>query len=149
MSTSTKMFSQTVEYALRAVVCLAAQPDKPMKTHAISDLTHVPVDYLFKVLQSLARAGIVSASRGKHGGFVLETPADKLTCLAVVNAIDPMPRIRECPLDLPEHEHHLCALHRRIDAAMASVESAMASTTIAEIVADTGNQPPLFKLNSK
>ena len=53
------MFSQTVEYALRAMVVLASRPRLPLTSYSIAVDSRVPPDYLIKVLQSLARSGFV------------------------------------------------------------------------------------------
>ena len=65
------MFSLTTEYALRAAVWLAEKQGLPQTTQQIASATCVPVNYLSKVLQSLGKAGLVRALRGKHGGFEL------------------------------------------------------------------------------
>lgn len=140
------MFSQTTEYALRAVVLLASHPGRPLKTHDISKATKVPVEYLFKVLQSLARAGLVKASRGIYGGYILARPAEQVTLLDVSNAIVPLPRIRHCPLDLPEHRHQLCSLHGRIDAMVEVMEKTLSSTTVADVIAEQANVERPFSL---
>ena len=80
------MFSQTAEYALRAVVWLANNDDAPMTTNQIAKATQVPPDYLSKVLWALGRSGLVHAQRGKNGGFTLTRPADELSILDVINA---------------------------------------------------------------
>src|SRR5690349_12957032 len=116
------MISQTVEYALRATVYLADQAPEPRTTEQISAVTRVPHAYLSKVLQNLARAGVVASQRGLHGGFILARPAEHLTILEVVNAVDPIRRIRQCPLGIATHGTFLCPLHRRLDEALASVE---------------------------
>ena len=92
------MISQTAEYALRAVVVLGSQPDRPMTTQEIARVSRVPGGYLSKVLQSLGRAGLVEARRGLRGGYVLSKPLDQLTVYDVVNAVDPLKRIHHCPL---------------------------------------------------
>jgi Rrf2 family protein len=131
------MISQTAEYALRAVVFLAENAQAGQTTEYISRATKVPNAYLSKVLQQLSRAGIVQAQRGIKGGFrLLRKPAD-ITVLEVVNAVDPVMRIKECPLGLPAHATKLCSLHRRIDEATALFERAFANTTIADLLADT------------
>jgi DNA-binding IscR family transcriptional regulator len=56
------MFSQTAEYALRAVVALADSGGQPLTTQQISTVTQVPPDYLAKVMQALGRSGLVSRS---------------------------------------------------------------------------------------
>jgi Rrf2 family transcriptional regulator, nitric oxide-sensitive transcriptional repressor len=137
------MFSQTAEYALRAVVCIAGQKGRSVTTHEIADATRVPPDYLSKVLQALGRGGLVLAQRGKHGGYALARPAQRVSILEVVNAVDPFRRIRSCPLGLPGHGLKLCGLHRRMDDAVRHVEETLASASIADLLAETGSVRPL------
>ncbi len=137
------MFSQTAEYALRAAVALAQDPDKPLTTAQIAIRTKVPSGYLSKVLQLLTKAGLIRAIRGLHGGYQLRESPDKLTILNVVNAGDPIKRIKTCPLDLPEHGTCLCPLHRRMDDALGEVEKALAASTLAELVAEPSASTPL------
>ncbi|MBY0525674.1 MAG: Rrf2 family transcriptional regulator [Gemmataceae bacterium] len=143
------MFSQTVEYALRAVVHLAAEAPSARTTDQIADATRVPKAYLSKVLQGLSRAGVVHSQRGIGGGMTLtKAPAD-LTILEVVNAVEPLGRIRTCPLGLAAHGVRLCPLHKRMDNALATVEAAFASTTLAEILAEPTDSPPLCENSPK
>lgn len=128
------MISQTAEYALRAIVYLADQSDAPQTTQQIAEATRVPVAYLAKVMQALSRAALVRAQRGLHGGFTLAMPARQLTVLDVVRAVDPLRRIEHCPLGIKSHQS-LCPLHRRLDSAVAMVEKALGSSTIAELLA--------------
>ena len=58
------MFSRTTEYALRAVVYLAAQDGAARTIGQIAEATRVPSDYLSKVMQNLRRAGLVQSQRG-------------------------------------------------------------------------------------
>lgn len=137
------MFSQTVEYALRAAVFLAHQSPALCTTDQIATATLVPKAYLAKVLQNLVRNGIVHSQRGIGGGMTLVKTPDKLTILEVVNAVEPIGRIQSCPLGLKSHGVHLCPLHRRLDQALASVEDAFAKSTLAEVLAEPTTSQPL------
>ena len=138
------MISNTAEYALRAVVCMARSPREGRWTvHDIHNATEVPEGYLSKVMQHLARAGIVQSQRGRTGGFQLARPVEELSVLEVINAVDPLQRIHHCPLGLPEHEDELCALHRRVDREMQRVEQAFGQTTFAELISEPGPHWPL------
>lgn len=130
------MISQTAEYALRAVVFLAENPGTGQTTEHMSRATQISAPYLSKVLQQLSKARIVQSQRGLGGGFTLRKSAEELSVLEVVNAVDPIERIRECPLKLDAHALKLCGLHRRLDEATAMVERAFAQTSIAELLAD-------------
>jgi Rrf2 family protein len=137
------MISQTAEYALRAVVFLAMNVGAAYTTLQISTSTKVPSAYLSKVLQSLVRAGIVQSQRGLGGGFVLSKATGDVTILQVLDAVDPIKRIRTCPLGLEVHGANLCALHKRLDDATAVIEKAFRDTTIADLLARPTKSVPL------
>jgi Rrf2 family nitric oxide-sensitive transcriptional repressor len=137
------MISQTVEYALRAAVYLADQAPEPRTTRQIAKITRVPMAYLSKVLQGLARAGIVASQRGVGGGVRLARRPEDLTILEVVDAVEPLQRIRNCPLGLASHGVRLCPLHKRLDDAMASIEAAFRHTTLAALLAEPTESVPL------
>jgi Rrf2 family protein len=143
------MFSQTVEYALRAVCHLADQAPSPRTTDQIAVATRVPKAYLSKVLQGLCRASIVRSKRGLGGGMVLTKTPDELTILEVVNAVEPVGRIQECPLGLAAHGVRLCPLHKRLDSAMALVEDAFRQTTLAEVLSGPTDSYPLCEFPSR
>lgn len=140
------MFSQTVEYALRAVVHLAYSAPGARTTEEIAKATKVPQAYLAKVLQNLVQAGVLRSQRGIGGGIALVKKPEELTILEVVNAVDPIRRITTCPLDLAAHGVVLCPLHRRVDNALALVESAFNGTTLKEVIDDPNNPSiPLYE----
>ena len=137
------MISQTVEYALRAVVTIAQHEGQPCTAQQISKITQVPAPYLSKLMQVLVRAGIASSQRGLHGGFVLAQPPTEMSIWQVIDAVEPFKRIHDCPLSIKSHGSVLCPLHQRLDQAMAMVEEQFRGTTIAEVLAEQGVVTPL------
>lgn len=135
--------SQTAEYALRAVLWLSEHPDAPMGTKEISKSVKIPPGYLAKVLQTLARAGIVSSAPGRSGGFRLVKDPARLSVLEVVNAVDPVQRIHTCPLHLESHSGRLCPMHAHLDKAAADMEKAFAGTTVADLLGEETTSPSL------
>lgn len=129
------MFSQTVEYALRAMVCLAGERDNPFTSDEISQRTRLPNGYLSKVMRDLVIAGLVRSQRGPNGGFTLSRDPADINVLDIVSAVDPIKRITSCPMGNPQHIR-LCALHERLDAAIAEIERALKVTTLAEVLVD-------------
>lgn len=128
------MLSQTVEYALRAMVHLAAlDPETATNSQSIATATKIPHGYLSKVLRDLVVAKLVTSQRGPSGGFCLARQAAKISLLEVVNAVDPLTRITQCPLGNPAHIA-LCPLHTRIDHAIAMIETEFEKTSLAELV---------------
>jgi len=143
------MISQTVEYALRAAVHLARHIPQAQTTDEIAKATQVPRPYLSKVLQGLNRAGIVQSQRGLGGGITLTRKASELTILQIINAVEPLQRIHTCPLKLSSHGIRLCSLHRRLDDALAGVEKAFSQTTLAEILDEPNDSPPLCEARTQ
>lgn len=141
------MISQTVEYALRAIVTIAQADGNPCTSQVIAKTTQVPGPYLSKLMQRLVRSDLVQSKRGLHGGFVLTRSPSDMTVWDVVDSVDPMKRIRECPLSLETHRDGLCPLHNRLDGAMAMVEDVFRSTMISEILAEPGRSTPLCEDN--
>jgi Rrf2 family protein len=141
------MFPRTVEYALRAMLVLARHPNGSVTGRQIAAEAQIPPRYLAKVLQALARADLVNAVRGIGGGYALSVAPQQVTMLEIVNSIDPIQRIRRCPLGRPEHRHRLCSLHRQLDSAIAATERAFADTTLADLrddPADTTLSRPMM-----
>lgn len=139
------IISLTAEYALRAVLHLAAA-DGESASQTVGQIaagTLVPVGYLSKVLQSLNRAGLIHSQRGLGGGFRLAKAPRATSILEVINAVDPMQRIHTCPLGLEAHGTNLCPLHRRLDDAMKLIEEQFRSTTMAELLEEPGRRKSL------
>lgn len=126
------MFSQTIEYALRAMTHLASMGEA-VSNEKIASQTRVPPGYLWKVMRDLVVAGLVSSTRGPGGGFALTRRPSAISILDVVNAVDPIRRIDKCPLGRPEHTK-LCKLHQRLDDALAAIERTLRGTTLAELL---------------
>ena len=74
-----------------------------------------------------------------------KTPAE-ITILEVVNAVEPIQRIKSCPLGIATHGTRLCPLHKRVDNALAMVEKAFGGTTLAEVLADPNRSVPLCEV---
>lgn len=151
------MISRTAEYALRAVVHLAAAGDGEAALRTVGQIaaeTRVPAGYLAKVLQDLSRSGLILSQRGLGGGFKLAKAAGETSIYEVIQAVDPLQRIHECPLGLEAHGTVLCPLHKRLDDAMSLIEQQFRATTIAELLAEpasgaktlSGEKPCAFPL---
>lgn len=130
------MLSQTAEYALRAMVHLAEAPaaSGPQTVQQIAAATQVPPGYLSKVLQGLARGGLIRSQRGLGGGFSLSRPAAEISVYEIVQQVDPLPRILSCPLGLAAHQRKLCPLHQKLDQAMELVEVSFRETALAGLI---------------
>lgn len=134
--------SQTAEYALRAVIRLAQQSDEAQTTQQLADATLVPQSYLPKVLQPLARAGIVVAQRGSHGGYKLQADPAILSVLDVVNCVDPARRVEKC-IGHDKVPSQRCGLHHLLDEVAEATEKRYSETTIQSLLEADTRLPPL------
>jgi Rrf2 family protein len=141
------MFSQTSEYALRAAMYLTEHPEVPASSECISEAMQVPKPYLSKILRDLVVAGLVRSLRGPRGGFGLAKPANTITVLDVINAVDPIQRITRCPLGRPDHQQ-LCPLHRQMDVAIQQVECSLRATSLAQLATTSPISSPLQALQA-
>lgn len=137
------MISQSVEYALRAIVTIAQHRGQPCTAQEIAEITKVPAPYLSKLMQGLVRAGLAKSQRGLHGGFVFEAAPEDVTIWDIVDAVEPFQRIRECPLNISSHGGTLCPLHRRLDNALEVMETTFRETTVADLLSEPDSVTPL------
>ena len=139
------MLSKTAEYALRVAVCLAQSPDKLAAADELAEVTKIPRRYLHKVVQDLARDGLVRSQPGPGGGYSIAKSPKQITILNVVNAVAPLERIRHCPLGLTSHTR-LCPLHRELDKVYAETEKAFARVTLDQLLRSTSAIVPLCEV---
>lgn len=124
--------SQTAEYALRAVICLAQQTGT-QTTQQIAECTGLPKSYLPKVLQPLTQTRLVSAQRGVKGGYSLLKDSKEISALEVIRSVDAAERQPRCPNHLAPEAAQQCPLHRMLEAVDRSAECTFASTTIDDL----------------
>jgi Rrf2 family nitric oxide-sensitive transcriptional repressor len=137
------LFSQTTEYALRAMAYLAAHEGELAATPLMAGHTKVPANYLSKVLQQLAAAGLITGRRGVGGGYRLARAPRDIRLLDVIRAVTELERLNACPLGLHTPAHQLCPLHRRMDQVTAAVIEIYSGVTLADLTSDPHSKEPL------
>jgi Rrf2 family protein len=93
--------SEAASLGLHAMMVLARDSSRMYSAGDLSEVLKVSEAHLAKVLQRLARVGLVKSTRGPHGGFVLGRPADEISLLEVYEAIDGPLGPVECLLHAP------------------------------------------------
>jgi len=133
------MLSSTSDYALRAILVLArASGGRPLRAEQIARATGSPANYLAKTLNALAKAGLVTSTRGPFGGFVLAVPAAELTLAHIIDCFDePRPQTRCLLGSAPCDPRRPCTAHERWTAVKATRRAALANTTVADLVVST------------
>ncbi len=107
------LLSKTSEYALQALIHLAAQPaGEPVLSRDISDYLRVPAQYLAKILQDLAKRGVLDSFKGRGGGFVLRPGAEQMNILDIVEVVEGQPFGQGCVLGLKAcADETACPMH--------------------------------------
>jgi Rrf2 family protein len=138
--------SDGVESGLHIAVLLAMLPDgMTLPAARLAEFHGVPPAYLAKHLQAMTRAGILAAGTGRKGGYRLARPADDITALDVVLAIEGDAEAFRCreirrrgPSAGPSSAYPLpCNIHRMMQAAEMAWRASLSATTVAELVRQT------------
>jgi Rrf2 family protein len=130
------MFSASATHALRAVAWLAANEQRgAMLGRDLAKKVKVPPDYLSKVLAALARAGVLTASRGTKGGYRLARPAKSIRLIEVVLPFEGKRTKPGCLLrpDQPCRTSNTCSAHRAWSGVKQAYSDFLEKTTVADI----------------
>ena len=75
-------------YAVVAMAELARSGERPVPVKELAERREIPDQFLEQLFSTLRRAGLLTSHRGSKGGYTLARPADKITVLEVVQALD-------------------------------------------------------------
>ncbi|MCL4473948.1 MAG: Rrf2 family transcriptional regulator [Actinobacteria bacterium] len=127
--------TRQTDYAMRAVLYLATSPLASIKQ--IAEAQSIPQEYLAKILQKLAKEGIVTTHRGVGGGVSLARAPEKISMLDVIEAIEGKVSLNRCfvhPRECPREK--FCAMHDELDRIGSSLASMFAKVNFARMARD-------------
>jgi Rrf2 family transcriptional regulator, cysteine metabolism repressor len=75
-------------YAVVAMAELANSPERPVPIAQVAERRGMPVQFLEQLFTTLRRDGLLQSQRGVKGGYTLARPAEEITVLEVVQALD-------------------------------------------------------------
>jgi Rrf2 family protein len=106
-----KLINQEADFALKALLTIAGRDGQVTSVAGLVGTLGIPRPYLRKIMQRLAREGIVRSFKGRGGGFVLGRPAGKISLADVIHVFQGptsfenclfktriCPDVRTCPL---------------------------------------------------
>ena len=142
------MLSATCKYGIRAVIFIASRPDQKINTglKQISEELKIPRPYLAKILQVLSRKKILHSSKGPHGGFYLLIPAEKLTLMDIIEAIDGGDFFDSCYVtgekcNFDQPDKGVCILHDELRKEKDNLSKFFSSKTIGVLVSQVMQNP--------
>ncbi|MBI5093786.1 MAG: Rrf2 family transcriptional regulator [Candidatus Hydrogenedentes bacterium] len=129
------MVSKTAVHALRAMVVLAGLPKGVyLGAGAIAKQAGAPQNYLGKLLQTLAREGLVISQKGLGGGFRLARDIHEISLFDVVDPIDQLSRWSGCFLGQARCDGKApCALHFQWLPLREAYLKLLSETTVADL----------------
>jgi Rrf2 family iron-sulfur cluster assembly transcriptional regulator len=133
------IYSQSSKYAIRAFVNLARLPEGQFAmVKNIAEEEQIPSHFLAKILQQIARKGLLKSNKGPTGGFCLNVPAKKLKLIDIVDAVDGRSNFTACAGGLPEcNSAKACSLCDRWKPVQSRIMVFLGKTTIADLVRDS------------
>lgn len=145
------MFSKACEYAIRAALYIAikSNSDARLSIPEIAGEIDSPVPFTAKILQTLARAGVISSIKGPNGGFYLDPKAKPVPLNVIIKAIDGEDVLYTCSLGLKEcSDKFPCPIHHEIKAYKDRLKKIMKEKTIQELATDLDQGKTFLKIDS-
>ena len=137
------IFTTKAEYGVRLLIQLGRQESgHPVSLKAMAAAEDLPLAYCERIAALLKKAGLVEATRGAHGGYVLGRPAEEITMDAVVLALEGAIAPMDCFFDDRDGRvscsHHTdgehCATKLLWTRVQMGVIKSLQRTTLAELV---------------
>ncbi|HQY49064.1 MAG TPA: SUF system Fe-S cluster assembly regulator [Thermomonas sp.] len=134
--------TRLTDYATVVLTVLAARPDAVLSAPELAERAGLEPPTVAKVLKPLAAAGLVSGFRGANGGYRLARPAEAISLIAIVEAMEGPLGMTECSMPSGqcgiEHSCGVRANWRRINDVVAD---ALRGISLAQMLAPP--QPPV------
>jgi len=127
---------QAVGYAASALGHIASAGGKPVLVKEIADAARLPAPYLAKIIQTLARKGLVITQRGVGGGVILSRPASEISMFELCVALDDPVVKFSCMLGTAEcSDERACPAHKFWTRQRANLHDYLNSMTVADVAA--------------
>jgi Rrf2 family protein len=133
--------SAKADYAVRAMVELAAAGEGPVKAERIAQAQEIPPKFLENIMSDLRNAGLVRSQRGMDGGYWLYRPAAEITLAQVIRAVDgPLANVRGGAPENVAYTGSAAPLQEVWVAVRASLRRVLEAVTLADVAG--GRLPP-------
>lgn len=135
----------SVEYGIHCLLWFVDNPDRSLSSRELAELQGISPSFLAKILPRLEKAGIVNSNEGIRGGYRLALPAEKITFLSIIDAIEGYKPLFEChevrqrcavfekdnPPDWAVSD--VCSIHKVILQAEKAMRDIFANQTLADV----------------
>ena len=129
------VLSKTTEYAIRAIIYIAAQEKKLITAKYMSDILNIPYKYLGQLLGKLSDAGFLEAIQGKYGGYRLKKDPQQIYLYQIIDRLEGMETYQGCLLGFPKCDaDNPCALHSRWETPRNEFLQMLFTTSIGDLI---------------
>jgi FeS assembly SUF system regulator len=131
------------DYAVVVMAAAAREPGAKFSAARVAELTAIPAPTVAKLMGTLARGGLLSASRGVAGGFMLARPPAEISVAEIVEAVDGPIALTSCAGNHVQDcamEGH-CAVRGHWPPINQAVRGALAAVTLAQLVLPAAAAP--------
>ncbi len=130
------LLNRDTDYAVRALCEMARRPDDRVTVSELYPLLKVPRPYLRRILQTLARVGMLVSSRGKGGGFRLQRAPADIPLTAVIELFQGPFSLAECLFNGESCPNcATCPLRKTLKSIERDAVKTLRKTTIASLMA--------------
>ena len=141
------MFSKSCEYGIRATLYIAQQSKNGVRPNLseIAKAVDSPEAFTAKIMQKLAKHGVIESRKGPSGGFFI-APTSKTKLIEIVLAIDGDKIYNGCGLGLEEcTEAHPCPLHDEFVSIRGSLKEMLENTEIISLAGKLDSKHTFLK----
>jgi Rrf2 family protein len=125
--------SKKADYGLIALKHLARHTDESVSAREIAKAYRIPAELLAKILQRLARKGLVVSQQGTHGGYNLARDPSTISIVDVIEALDGPIGITPCERGSSCEQLELCSVKDPLMAVRAKMVRVLGDTSIYEL----------------
>lgn len=93
--------TRLTDYGIVLMSQLAVAPERLFNAPELAAEARLPLPMVSKILKQLARAGLLDSHRGVHGGYALARPAEEISVVEVITALEGPIAMTECIEDAP------------------------------------------------
>ena len=130
-------FTKRADYGLMAINYIARhQDDGAVSVKRIAEEFKIPAELLAKILQRLAKQGLIASQNGPRGGYILAEPASEITVGLVVRALEGPINIVGCLETSHCPQISRCNLRRPVLKIQAGISHLLDTMTLADLLAD-------------
>ncbi|MCF6309657.1 MAG: Rrf2 family transcriptional regulator [Sulfurimonas sp.] len=131
------LITRASEYAILSLIVLS-KADSPIDSETLSKQLSIPKSFLAKILQALAKHGVLKSYKGVHGGFALLLEPKDINMLKIMSSVEgKAPAVFDCAAsiyDCPSDKAHLCSIWPFLNKLQGKIDFFLAELTLADVL---------------